>query len=60
MVPEFEKAAFALKTAGDYSEPVRTSYGWHIIKLIEKKSLGTYEELQADLKQKFRKIPVQS
>ena len=55
MVPEFEKAAFALKTAGDYSEPVRTSYGWHIIKLIEKKSLGTYEELQADLKQKVQK-----
>lgn len=55
MVPEFEKAAFSLKTAGDYSEPVRTSYGWHIIKLIEKKSLGSYEELQADLKQKVQK-----
>ncbi|MFN8142885.1 MAG: peptidylprolyl isomerase [Bacteroidia bacterium] len=55
MVPEFEKAAFALKANGDYSEPVRTSYGWHIIKLIEKKPLGSYEELQADLKSKVQK-----
>jgi peptidyl-prolyl cis-trans isomerase SurA len=55
MVPEFEKAAFALKNVGDVSEPIRTSYGWHIIKLLEKKPLGTYEELQADLKNRVGK-----
>ena len=55
MVPEFEKAAFALKTTDDFSEPVKTSYGWHIIKLIEKKGIGTYEEVQSDLKQKIQK-----
>ena len=37
MVPEFEKAAFSL-TAGEYTkEPVKTQFGWHIIKLEEKK-----------------------
>jgi peptidyl-prolyl cis-trans isomerase SurA len=55
MVPEFEKAAFALKTTGEFSQPIKTSYGWHIIKLIEKKGIGSYEEVQAELKQKVQK-----
>ena len=55
MVPEFEKAAFALKYPGDYSKPVKTSLGWHIIKLVESKPLASYDELQSDLKQKVQK-----
>jgi peptidyl-prolyl cis-trans isomerase SurA len=55
MVPEFEKAAFALKKPGEFSAPIKTPIGWHIIKLIDRKGIGTYEEVQADLKQKIQK-----
>ena len=38
MVPAFEKAAFALK-AGKYTkEPVKTQFGWHVIKVEEKRN----------------------
>ncbi len=55
MVMEFEKAAFALKNDGDVSAPVKTQYGWHIIKRLEKKPIPTFEESKAELKGKVTK-----
>jgi len=39
MVPEFDKIAFSLQ-ADDVSQPVRTQFGWHIIKVHERKEVN--------------------
>lgn len=43
MVPEFEAAVHKLN-AGQISAPVKTQFGWHLIKLNEVREIGTDEE----------------
>ena len=55
MMPEFEEAAYALQKDGDISKPVKTNYGWHIIKRLEKRSLPPFSEVKADFKKKVER-----
>lgn len=55
MVPEFEEAAFALKTDGEISPVIKTNYGYHIIKRIELKMLEPYDEKKNEIKQKIQR-----
>ena len=55
MPAEFEKASFALVNKGDFCEPMRTKYGWHVIKLIDKRGLASFDDMKADLKAKVTK-----
>jgi peptidyl-prolyl cis-trans isomerase C len=50
MVPEFADAAFSQKT-GEVGAPVRTQFGWHVIKVTDKKPAGTvpFEEVKEQI-----------
>jgi len=53
IISDFSEAAFSLNKNGDYTKPVRTMYGWHIIKRIDKKAPGSFEESRVYLESKI-------
>jgi peptidyl-prolyl cis-trans isomerase SurA len=55
MPAEFEAASFGLKNVGDYTRPIRTSFGWHIIKLIGKKGVPAFDSVKESLSAKVQK-----
>ncbi len=55
MVTSFEDAAFALKNNGDYSMPIRTDYGFHIIKRLEWTDVKTFDSMKKELQSKVNK-----
>ncbi len=53
MVPEFIKAINELQQPGDFSSPIKTDFGWHIVKLIDKKQPGSFEDEYYELKNRL-------
>jgi len=59
MVPEFEAAVLVLEIGG-ISQPVKTQFGWHLVKLndIRVKALPTFEEMKPELVQQLSQAKI--
>lgn len=52
MVKPFEDAAYALKDSGEICAPIRSAFGWHIIRLEGKKGIAPLAEMRSDIEKK--------
>ena len=52
-VPEFEAMAFSMQKPGEYSDPFQSAMGWHVIRLENKFTIPTFEEMEPALKKKI-------
>ncbi|WP_242155057.1 peptidylprolyl isomerase [Aestuariivivens sediminis] len=53
--PEFEEVAFSLEHIGDVSQPFKTKFGWHIVKLYEKTPVAPFEVMKPELEVKVKR-----
>lgn len=57
IVEPFRVAAFELENVGDLSDIVETRFGYHLIKLTEKKQPGSFTDEYENLKQMASRLP---
>jgi peptidyl-prolyl cis-trans isomerase SurA len=53
-VPDFVEAAYSIENTGDYSEPIKTFFGWHIIKKLDERPVQSFEEVKEKLTKKVK------
>jgi len=53
VIPEVEIAAFSLTEIGEVSPPVRTQYGYHILRLEDRRPLKTFDELEESIRSRI-------
>jgi len=60
LVPEYEEKAFAMKK-NEVSDPVKTQFGWHVIKMLDKRAaqVPTQEQAMQGIKNKLSKEAVE-
>ncbi len=53
MIPQFSNPAFELDTIGQISKVIKTPYGFHIIKLLDKRGIKPYKEMEDEITKKI-------
>ncbi|HET9694800.1 MAG TPA: SurA N-terminal domain-containing protein, partial [Steroidobacteraceae bacterium] len=61
-VPEFSQALFGMKDNGEIVGPIRTQFGYHVIRLdgIEAPHVRSFEEVRAELEPEYRRDQAQN
>lgn len=55
MLPTFEDAAFAIEADGEYTKPIQTDYGFHIIKRLKWHPVPSFDEMRESLEKRVAK-----
>jgi len=55
MVPVFIKLVSDFDSIGQVAAPVRTAYGWHIVKFLDQKPIGSFESKKNEIKDRLKK-----
>lgn len=60
MIPEFAEPAFAIQNINDFTPPVESPYGYHIIKKLEKRGVLPFEQMKGEIETRIKKDPERS
>ncbi|MCF6358883.1 MAG: peptidyl-prolyl cis-trans isomerase, partial [Draconibacterium sp.] len=60
MIKEFANAAFDIKEKGDFTKPIETKFGYHIIKKLDERGVESFEESKEDIENRIKRDPARS
>ncbi len=60
MIADFSEPAFELENNGDYTEPILTRYGFHIIKRLDHRPVRSFDEVKEEIERRIKIDPERS
>jgi len=60
MIADFSEPAFQLEKNGDYTEPILTQYGYHIIRRLNHRPVRGFDEMKEEIERRIKNDPARS